>query len=177
MDILKYRDGLVGQPGLVYCGRPKTNTMYCGQLLIGLGNPFSWKQTKLAKFKVQNLEESLSGYRHWLFRLLDERRCSLRSDATTTMKAHKQQHLKSIEPWERDYEEKTLELARRIARGEVSGLVCWCISINNYVPDKSKAKQCHTQILYGACLWLIEQGLVSTQDKKTSTAIDLTKLW
>jgi hypothetical protein len=126
---------------------------------------------------VQNLEESLSGYRYWLFRLLDERRCSLHSAATTTMKAHKQQHLEAREPWERDYLEKTLELARIIARGEVSGLVCWCINTNNYVPDKSKTKQCHTQILYAACLWLIEQGVVSAQEKKTSTTRELTKLW
>lgn len=145
MDILKYKDGLIGQPGLVYCGRPKTNNWSHGQLLIGLGNPFSWKQTKLAKFKVKNLEESLSGYRRWLFKLL---------------LAHKEQRLKGLEPWEVDYLEKTLELARSINKGEVSGLICWCVNVKDYVPEKDKEK-CHTQILYAACLWLIQENFLS----------------
>ncbi len=145
MDILKYRNELVGKPGLVYCGRPKTDSWYRGQLLIGLGNPFSWKPTRLAKFKVKNLEESLSGYRHWLFKLLS---------------AHKEQCREDLEPWEIEYLHKTLELAQVVKRNEVYGLVCWCINIKNYVPVKSEKKQCHTQILYAACLWIIEQGLV-----------------
>lgn len=162
MDILKYRDGLVGQPGLVYCGRLKTNTWYCGQLLIGLGNPFSWKQTKLAKFKVQNLEESLSGYHRWLFKLL---------------LAHKEQHLDSLYFWEIDYLEKTLELAMAMKRGEVYGLVCWCVNTKNYVPIKGERKHCHTQFLYAACLWLLKESLVSEKDLKSSNTPNLTKLW
>ena len=147
----------MGQPGLAYCGRPRKNTWSNGQLLIGLGNPFSWKPTKLAKFKVQNLEESLSGYRHWLFNLL---------------MAHKKQQLEGLESWELDYLEKTLELARSITKGEVSGLVCWCLNFKNYVPVKTQKKQCHTQILYAACLWLIAEGLVCTVDSPS-----LAKLW
>ncbi len=162
MNILKYRDGFVGQPGLVYCGRPKRKTWSCGQLLIGLGNPFSWKQTKLAKFKVRNLEESLSGYRHWLFKLLS---------------AYKEQCLDRLAPWERDYLEKILELAWAIKRGEVSGLVCWCIDVKNYVPLKTEKKHCHTQFLYAACLWLVEEGLVSEKDLNNSTTPDLANLW
>ena len=162
MDILKYRDGLVGQPGLVYCGRPKTNTWYCGQLLIGLGNPFSWKQTQLAKFKVQNLSESLSGYHRWLFKLL---------------LAYKEQRQDSLEFWEIDYLDKTLELARAIKRGEVYGLVCWCVNIKNYLPVKSDNKHCHTQILYAACLWLVRSGLVSEKRSDSSNIPNLASFW
>ncbi|MBD2458345.1 hypothetical protein H6G80_30295 [Nostoc sp. FACHB-87] len=63
MNILKYRDGYIDNPRLVYCGRPKKDEYLCQQLLIGLGNPFAWKPTNKAKFKVKNLAESLSKYR------------------------------------------------------------------------------------------------------------------
>lgn len=148
MDILKFRDAYCGQEGLVYVGRPRREKYIKGQLLIGLGNPFSWKKSKYIKGKVNNLEESLSAYRLWLFKILE--------------KYKKGTAKQELETWERDYLRKVLALCQAIAQGKVKGIVCWCIQKEDYRPVKGlKDKKCHAQILYGACLSLIEEKRVS----------------
>src|SRR5919199_2545256 len=146
MDILKFNNGYIGKDGLVYCGRPKNRNFFKGQLLIELGNPFSWKKSA-AKYLVKNLEESLSSYRSWM------------SDVIAATIAGKK--TRQLEAWEIDYVTKVMALCQAIKANRVRGLVCWCIECKNYVPVKGLAdKKCHTQILLGCCLWLIEQKLV-----------------
>ena len=127
-----------------------------GQLLIGLGNPFSWKKSCFAKSQVKDLDESLASYRNWL---------STRIAGTIAGKT-----AEKLEAWEEDYLTKVNALSQAISANRVKGLVCWCIQCKNYVPVKGLAdKKCHTQILLGCCLWLIERGLV----KKDQPAVDL----
>ncbi|MBD2440602.1 DUF4326 domain-containing protein [Nostoc sp. FACHB-110] len=158
MNILKYRDGYVSNPRLIYCGRPKNDEYLCQQLLIGLGNPFTWKPTKKAKFKVRNLAESLSKYRQWLWKLI----C-----------CYKDRNLEQLQPWEFRYWQFMKCLAIAISNHQVDGLVCWCIEAKDYVPAKGLEK-CHTQILYCACLYMIESGLV---DVNCDIDINLNSLW
>jgi hypothetical protein len=167
MDILKFKDGYVGKPGLVYGGRPKKEALLQGQLLIGLGNPYSWKKSKYVKGKVRDLAESLFCYRSWL--------------ATRIVDACKNGTSEKLKAWEQDYLTKVLALCQAIKAGRVRGLVCWCIDYRNYVPVKGLAdKKCHTQILYNCCLMLIEQGLVNREsvlDLQTGNPIDVFDLW
>ncbi|MBD2629907.1 hypothetical protein [Trichormus variabilis] len=158
MNILKFKDGYIGNPRLVYCGRPRKDEYYCQQLLIGLGNPYSWRNSKKAKFKVKNLAESLSEYRKWLWKLI----CCYRD-----------RNLDKLHPWEFRYWQLMKHLAIVIAKGNIDGLVCFCREIHNYLPVKGQEK-CHTQILYSACLYLIDSGLVDVNDE---SEIDLGSLW
>lgn len=167
MDILKFENGYIGKTGLVYGGRPKTEKYFQGQLLIGLGNPYSWKKSKYVKGEVRNLAESLSSYRTWL--------------ATRIVDACKNGKSEKLEAWERDYLTKVLALCQAIKGGRVKGLVCWCIECKNYVPVKGLSdKKCHTQILYGCCLSLIELLRVPENpvlDLQTGKPIDVFDLW
>jgi hypothetical protein len=167
IDILKFKDGYCGQEGLVYGGRPRQERYIKGQLLIGLGNPFSWKKSKFVKGKVNNLEESLSAYRIWLFKLIE--------------KYKKGTAKQELEAWERDYLRKVLALSQAIAQGQVMGIVCWCIQKKDYMPVKGlKDKECHTQILYGACLSLIEEKRVPKDpvvDLQTGKPINIFDFW
>ncbi len=158
MDILKFQNGYVGQKGLVYCGRPKTKRYSFNQLLIGLENPFSCQSNSVAKFQVTSLEECLKEYRKWLFKLLV---------------SYQNCDLNKLQPWEFNYLQHTLNLAEAISKNEVSGLVCWCVNHKSYVPTKGFEK-CHTQVLYAACLWLIESGLALDNDVQK---IELSSLW
>jgi hypothetical protein len=166
MDILKFRNGYCGQEGLVYAGRPRREKYMKGQLLVGLGNPFSWKPSKYVKGRVNNLEESLAAYRTWLFKIL---------------KHYKNGEALRLEMWERDYVMKVLALSKAIAEGKVKGLVCWCTEKKNYIPKKGlDDKQCHTQILYAACLWVIENKVlrpVPIVHLGTWKPIDIFDLW
>ena len=65
IDILKYNHQLLNQPDLVFCGRKSGHPE-----LIGLGNPFSHQPNSNAVFIVNSLEESLTSYRSWLWKLL-----------------------------------------------------------------------------------------------------------
>ncbi|BDA75864.1 hypothetical protein CAL7716_100300 (plasmid) [Calothrix sp. PCC 7716] len=137
MNIIKYRDGILNSKSTVYCGRPKKQEYRDGELLIGLGNPFSWKKSKFVKFEVANLEECLVQYRKWLFKII---------------KAHLTNDISKLATWEQDYLEKFLELSQKVKQGKVTNLVCWCVNVKNYNPE-SKNEQCHAQILYKACIW------------------------
>lgn len=146
MDILKFKNGYCGKSGLVYGGRPKRENYLNGQLLISLGNPYSWKKSKYVKSTVKDLTSSLSSYRNWL---------GLRIMNTISSGESEQ-----LEAWEQDYLTKVLALCQAIKAGRVRGIVCWCVDVKNYVPVKGLSdKKCHVQILYSCCLSLIERGL------------------
>lgn len=134
IDILKYDRALLNQPYLVFCGRKSGNPE-----LIGLGNPFSHQPNSNAVFIVNSLEESLTSYRSWLWKIL---------------KAYREKKIATLELWEMVYLNRVLHLARLIRENKVSGLICFCINIDNYKYSKKKKIKCHTQILYGACIWL-----------------------
>ena len=134
IDILKYNRQLLTRPDIVFCGR-KSNKPE----LIGLGNPFSHKPNSNAVFIVNSLEESLTSYRSWLWKIL---------------KACREDKIATLELWEMVYLNRVLHLARLIGENKVSGLMCFCTKINNYKYSKKKEIKCHTQILYGACIWL-----------------------
>ena len=134
IDILKYDRALLNQPALVFCGRKSGNPE-----LIGLGNPFSHQPNSNAVFIVNSLEESLTSYRSWLWKIL---------------KAYREKKIATLELWEMVYLNRVLHLAKLIKENKVSGLMCFCTNINNYKYSKKKEIKCHTQILYGACVWL-----------------------
>ncbi|HLO85478.1 MAG TPA: hypothetical protein VK203_10810 [Nostocaceae cyanobacterium] len=157
MNILKFRDGYIGNPQLIYCGRPRQNNYYLGQLLIGLGNPYAWKPGTKAKFKVANLQESLECYRGFTWKLI---------------KAAKDGQLFTLEAWEYHYFLCMEALAIAIKRKLVKGVVCFCVNIEDYTPNSNSDQFCHTQILLDACYWMIDNDMV---DKEPQA--DLVKLW
>ncbi|MDJ0595211.1 MAG: hypothetical protein QNJ72_35400 [Pleurocapsa sp. MO_226.B13] len=134
IDILKYNRQLLTRPDIIFCGRKSGNPE-----LIGLGNPFSHQPNSNAVFIVNSLEESLMSYRSWLWKLL---------------KAYREKKIATLQLWEMVYLNRVLHLARLIREKQVSGLMCFCTNINNYKYSKKKEIKCHTQILYGACIWL-----------------------
>ncbi|MBD2499865.1 hypothetical protein [Anabaena azotica] len=159
MNILKFKNGYVGNNRLVYCGRPKKDEYYVGQLLIGLGNPYSWKRNKKAKFQVKNLDESLTKYRKFTWKLI----CCYRD-----------RKLDELQPWEFRYWQLMNLLAIAIMNNEIDGLVCWCTEIQDYVPIKGQ-EVCHTQILYAACLYMIDKELVCISE--LINQVNLQNLW
>ena len=134
IDILRYNRQLLSKPNIVFCGRKSNNPEH-----IGLGNPFSHKSNSNAIFKVNSLEESLTSYRKWLWKLL---------------KAYRADKISTLELWEMVYLNRIWHLAKLIEENKVSGLMCFYVKINNYKYSKSKEIKCHTQILYCACLWI-----------------------
>lgn len=109
---------------------------------LGLGNPYSHKSSRVARFKVATLFDSINCYRKWLFGLL---------------KAHLQNRVAELDAWERQYLKEVLATRQKIAARQVRGLMCWCVECPNYKPDGSKAYECHAQVLYAAILWLNSQ--------------------
>ena len=134
INIYKYNSRLLNQTNIVFCGRKSGHPE-----LIGLGNPFSHKPNSNAVFIVDSLEETLQKYRLWLWKLL---------------KAYQKGNISTLELWEMVYLNRVLHLAKLIKKNKVSGLMCFCLNINNYKYNKKKEIKCHTQILYGACLWI-----------------------
>lgn len=136
INIYKFNQRLLNNDKIKYVGR--------GESLdeLGLGNPFSHKPTKVAKWTVSTLEESISEYRKWLWKLL---------------KAALAKNTQGLEPWEREYLKKVLALTKDIKKGKVDGLMCWCINFPNYQANNPIAPKCHAQILYKAIIWLLDQ--------------------
>lgn len=158
MQILKFRDGYIGKTEYIYCGRPKHDRYRFGQLVLGLGNPYAWKQLTKAKFKVANLQESLECYKQFTWKLI---------------KARQNKNLISLESWEYHYYLCMEALAIAISQNQVQGLVCFCADIK---ADPHQANLiCHTQILYSACLYMIQEGMIDGDD--IEPLVDLTNLW
>ena len=106
---------------------------------LGLGNPYSHKPSKSTRWVVTSLEESISQYRKWLYKLLQ---------------AYLNRQTKQLEDWEILYLKKVLKLAKQIKSGEINGLMCWCLDFPDYNPGSAKEYNCHAQVLYAAILWL-----------------------
>ena len=137
IDIYKFNQQLLNNNNRIrYVGRGKSLAE------LGLGNPFSHKRTKVAVWTVDTLEDSISEYRKWLYKLL---------------KAAIAKNTKNLESWERQYLKKVLALAKDVKQGNVEGLMCWCINFSNYEPDSKVAIKCHAQALYKAIIWLLDQ--------------------
>jgi hypothetical protein len=136
MDILKVSKNRAKSEFDVYCGRKTTN--------LGFGNPFSHKKDSQAKFIVDTLEDSLIEYRKWLTKIVN-----LYNKGSF-----------DLEKWEFDYAASVWQLAKDIKYYRVNSLVCWCVSILNYVPSSEDVEVCHTQILYKCCLALIDKKIV-----------------
>ena len=134
INIHKYNSSLLNQADIVFCGRKSSNPE-----LIGLGNPFSHQHNSNAVFKVHSFEDTLQKYRSWLWKIL---------------KASQEGKLSTLDLWEMVYLNRVLHLAKLVKENKVSGLMCFCTNINNYKYSKNKEIKCHTQILYGACIWL-----------------------
>ncbi len=132
--IRKYNPTLLNTPGVIYCARKSQD--------LGLGNPFSHLKNSRAKFQVNTLEESLKEYRRWLWKLI---------------KFFEGGQVQ-LESWEQLYLNRVVNLAKEIREGKVDTLVCFCVNKSNYNYDKYSVKQCHTEILYGACCYLQRKG-------------------
>ena len=133
INIRKFDPKLLNQPGVVYCGRNRTKRL----LSIGLGNPFSHRKNSNAPYQTRTLEESISSYKRWLYKLI---------------KAHFNQQTEYLEDWERRYLKRVLKLSQNLKAGQVTDLMCFCVEKFNYRYRKADKIQCHTQILYGFCL-------------------------
>ncbi|MGB3204210.1 MAG: DUF4326 domain-containing protein [Crinalium sp.] len=137
IDIYKFNQQLLNNNNQIkYVGRGKSLAE------LGLGNPFSHKETKVAVWLVDSLEDCISEYRKWLYKLL---KAALAKDT------------ERLELWEKQYLKKVVALAKEIRKGDVEGLMCWCINFPNYQADSKVAPKCHAQILYKGIVWLLNQ--------------------
>jgi len=125
VNIRKYKPSLLNKPGVLYCGRGKKS--------LGLGNPFSHKQTSRARYQVENLEESLVSYALWLAQLIKDF----------------QENPECLESWHTSYALEVLKLDRAIKLELVTDLVCFCTEHKNYQAGDGKRTgyKCHVQIL------------------------------
>jgi hypothetical protein len=136
MNIYKFNQQLLNKGRIEYVGRGKSLAE------LGLGNPFSHKETKVAKWVVGSLEESISEYRKWIYKLV---------------KAAIAKNTEGLEAWEKQYLKKVLALAKNIKQERIEGLMCWCINIQDYQASSKATPKCHAQILYKAIIWLLNQ--------------------
>ena len=98
--------------GMVYCGRHQSRSSSgFNPLDLGLGNPYSYKKSKNCIWRVNNLEECLSCYRQWLWKLIQNE--------------HIQENLAD---WERMYLYRFLHLCSVLDR--VHTLVCFCVNFS-----------------------------------------------
>ncbi len=155
MNIYKFNQQLLNKGKIEYVGRGKSLAE------LGLGNPFSHKPTKVAVWTVDTLEESISEYRKWLFKLL---KAALAKDT------------KELETWEQQYLKKVLKLAKDIKQGNIEGLMCWCINLANYEPDSKVSIKCHAQVLYKGIIWLLKQLRSQNKEGRLITPRLVTKL-
>ncbi|MGK7872524.1 MAG: hypothetical protein AB4426_04200 [Xenococcaceae cyanobacterium] len=146
INIRKYNPSLLNQPGVLYCGRGRRGKR------LGLGNPFSHKPNNNAPFQVRTLQESIECYQRWLDKLIT---------AYCQGKPH------PLEAWEKAYLKRVVKLAKEINSGVVTDLMCFCVEIPNYQPNKSHKYQCHTQILALICQKLGQRQLVGKVSKTT----------
>ncbi|MEL7406768.1 MAG: hypothetical protein AAFN00_07355 [Cyanobacteria bacterium J06558_2] len=122
----------------------KADTVYCGRCRnckssygLGLGNPFSHKNTKNCVWKVKNLSESLSYYHQWLSYLINN--------------SHTQQNLAD---WEQIYRQEFLKFCHNIE--QINTLVCFCV--NTYHNTSNTSIYCHSQILWNFAVWYVRHN-------------------
>ena len=129
----------IATAGMVYCGRHRIrSSSYFNLLDLGLGNPYSYKKSKNCVWQVNNLEECLSCYRQWLWKLIRNE--------------HSQENLAD---WERMYLYRFLHLCSVL--DSVRTLVCFCVNTNH--STKNTQIFCHTQVLWNAAVWYVSQKI------------------
>ncbi|WP_375501669.1 DUF4326 domain-containing protein [uncultured Nostoc sp.] len=138
MNILSMfnRDDLWDDSTIKYVGRSKN--------ALGLGNPWSHLNARQARFYVSTPQAALDAYRYWLLKKLIPHYLS-------------GMRFVGIEDWEKEYLSKVIQLSVHIKAGKYTSLGCWCINIQNYLLVPDGYEKCHAEILYKACLQLIEQ--------------------
>lgn len=120
--------------GVVYCGRNRSRQSDSyNPLDLGLGNPFAHKNTRNCVWRVDNIAESLSCYRVWLWKLIQNE--------------HTQNNLTD---WERLYLYRFLHLCNNLEWTRT--LVCFCVNRTHNALNKADI-QCHTQILWNAMVY------------------------
>lgn len=125
----------IATAGMVYCGRNRSrSSSHFNPLDLGLGNPYSHKRSKNCIWQVNNLEECLSCYRQWLWKLIRNE--------------HSQENLAD---WERMYLYRFLHLCSVLDC--VHTLVCFCMNTSH--STKNTQIFCHTQILWNAAVWYV----------------------
>jgi hypothetical protein len=125
--------------GIVYCGRNSSRSSSgFNPLDLGLGNPYAYKKSKNCLWQVDNLNECLSCYRQWLWKLIQNE--------------YSQENLAD---WESLYLYRFLHLCRVL--DSVHTLVCFCV--NTAHNTKNTQISCHTQILWNAAVWYVSQRL------------------
>jgi hypothetical protein len=134
MNILKMKDDLWNLPGLHYVGRTKH--------VLGLGNPWSHKANRQARYLVNTNREALYRYREWLMKKLIPNWISGLG-------------VIGLDNWEAEYLKRVVLLSEQIQNGTYTSLGCWCINVENYVLVADGLEKCHAEILYKACLTLI----------------------
>jgi hypothetical protein len=120
--------------GVCYCGR--NSSRHQNQFDpkdLGLGNPFSHKNTSNCVWQVNSLTECLASYRTWLWKLIQN------------------QHTpENLEDWEILYLYRFLNLCQNL--DQTHTLVCFCINGYHNAVNKTQIS-CHTQILWNASVW------------------------
>lgn len=125
--------------GTVYCGRNSSRNSDCfNPLDLGLGNPYSHKNTNNCVWRVSSLEECLYCYKQWLWKLIQNENSQ-----------------DNLMDWERMYLYKFLNLCRELDK--VHTLVCFCINTYHNALNKDNI-YCHTQILWNAAVWYNSQS-------------------
>ncbi|MEH2172195.1 DUF4326 domain-containing protein [Nostoc sp.] len=111
---------------------------------LGLGNPWSHKNGRQVRYYTSTPQAALDNYRHWLLEKLVP---------------HYNSGLKFIglEDWEKVYLSRVVLLSQEIESGKYTSLGCWCINVHDYVPVPDGYEKCHAEILYKACLQLVEK--------------------
>lgn len=124
---------------VIYCGRHKSDEHYdFNPFNLGLGNPFSHKNTQNCVWRVDTLEECLGNYAEWLKYLIRNE--------------HSQVNLTD---WEQLYLCRFLHLCRIL--DSVGSMVCFCVNTGHNT--KNTRIECHTQILWNTAVWYVSQGL------------------
>lgn len=110
---------------------------------LGLANPFAYRNERHSISKVSSKQEALDEYRKWLIEKCIARYKSGLRDI-------------GLEHWEKMYLSRVVILAKKIQAQQITSLGCWCINSKNYIPVPDGYERCHAEILYKACLSLID---------------------
>lgn len=130
----------LNRPGVVYCGRSSSQNKGCfNPMDLGLGNPFSHKNSKNCVWKVNSLDECLMSYRNWLWKLIQNERS-----------------IHNLTDWEAMYLYRFLNFCQNL--DQVNTLVCFCTNTYHNALNKDRIA-CHTQIFWNAAIWYKMQRL------------------
>jgi hypothetical protein len=124
----------LNKPGVLYCGRSSSkNKGFFDPMDLGLGNPFSHKNSKNCVWLVESLEECLLCYKKWLWKLIQNEKAT-----------------NNLTSWEIKYLHNFLNFCENLDQFDT--LVCFCTNTTHSVLNKNHI-ECHTQILWNAAVW------------------------